>query len=73
MHVHPCQQPSQLTCSDQGWLQVRRDELGRGGVPYVATHDGRTLRYVDPAVKARPCCYVMLCCCRALAHLLRPV
>ena len=35
-------------------MQVRHDQLGKGGVPYIATHDGRTIRYVDPDVKARP-------------------
>lgn len=31
--------------------QVRRVEFGKGGVPYVATHDGRTIRYPDPDIK----------------------
>lgn len=31
--------------------KVRTDRLGKGGVPFVATHDGRTIRYVDPDVK----------------------
>jgi small subunit ribosomal protein S4e len=31
--------------------KVRRCEFGKGGVPYVATHDGRTLRYPDPEVR----------------------
>merc|ERR1712167_357069 len=28
-----------------------RCELGKRKVPYVATHDGRTIRYPDPAIK----------------------
>lgn len=32
-------------------LQVRKVEFGKGGVPYIATHDGRTIRYPDPEVK----------------------
>jgi small subunit ribosomal protein S4e len=32
-------------------LKVKRQQTGRGGVPYVTTHDGRTLRYPDPDVK----------------------
>ena len=36
--------------------QVRKLAVGRGGVPYVTTHDGRTLRYPDPDVKVRECC-----------------
>ena len=31
--------------------QVRKLAVGKGGVPYVTTHDGRTLRYPDPDVK----------------------
>lgn len=33
--------------------KVRTDRVGKGGVPFVATHDGRTIRYVDPDVKVR--------------------
>jgi small subunit ribosomal protein S4e len=31
--------------------QVKNLAVGKGGVPYVVTHDGRTLRYPDPDVK----------------------
>jgi small subunit ribosomal protein S4e len=31
--------------------KVKRQELGAKGIPYVVTHDGRTLRYPDPIVK----------------------
>lgn len=31
--------------------KVRRVEFGRGGVPYLVTHDGRTIRYPDPSIK----------------------
>lgn len=31
--------------------KVRRMQHGKGGVPYVATHDGRTLRYPDPDIR----------------------
>lgn len=31
--------------------RVRRQELTNKKVPYVVTHDGRTIRYPDPAVK----------------------
>ena len=31
--------------------KVKRNEFGKGGVPYIATHDGRTLRYPDPDIK----------------------
>lgn len=33
--------------------KVRRLETGKGGIPYVATHDGRTIRYPDPEIKVR--------------------
>jgi len=26
-------------------------QFGKGGVPYIATHDGRTVRYPDPEIK----------------------
>jgi ribosomal protein S4E len=31
--------------------KVTRQEYTKRGIPYVATHDGRTIRYPDPAVK----------------------
>jgi len=33
-------------------LKVKRVALGLRGVPHVVTHDGRTIRYPDPLVKA---------------------
>ncbi|KAF8202386.1 40S ribosomal protein S4 [Pholiota molesta] len=33
-------------------LKVRRVAIGRGGVPHIVTHDGRTIRYPDPLIKA---------------------
>lgn len=32
-------------------LKVRKVQLGAKGVPHIVTHDGRTLRYPDPAIK----------------------
>lgn len=32
--------------------RVKKLEMGANGVPYVVTHDGRTMRYPDPLVKA---------------------
>mmetsp|Transcript_10499 Transcript_10499/g.19263 ORF Transcript_10499/g.19263 Transcript_10499/m.19263 type:complete len:260 (-) Transcript_10499:134-913(-) len=32
--------------------RVKAVEFGKGGVPYVSTHDGRTVRYPDPEIKA---------------------
>ncbi|KAF8059167.1 RPS4 [Scenedesmus sp. PABB004] len=31
--------------------KVRRMQFGKGGIPYISTHDGRTIRYPDPEVK----------------------
>ena len=31
--------------------KVRRLEVGKGGIPYIGTHDGRTIRYPDPDLK----------------------
>jgi len=33
-------------------LKVRKVAVGSKGVPYILTHDGRTIRYPDPAIKA---------------------
>lgn len=35
-------------------LKVVRNQFGKGGIPYLATHDGRTIRYPDPDIKV-PC------------------
>ena len=32
-------------------LRVKKLQVGAGGVPYITTHDGRTLRYPDPDIK----------------------
>lgn len=32
--------------------KVLKTSIGRGGVPYIVTHDARTIRYPDPHVKA---------------------
>lgn len=31
--------------------KVKRLEHGKGGVPYIVTHDARTIRYPDPEIK----------------------
>jgi small subunit ribosomal protein S4e len=31
--------------------QVRKSETGAKGIPFVVTHDGRTIRYPDPLIK----------------------
>jgi hypothetical protein len=31
--------------------KVRRLAVGKGGIPHIGTHDGRTLRYPDPEIK----------------------
>jgi len=31
--------------------KVRRVQLGAKGIPYLVTHDGRTIRYPDPKIK----------------------
>jgi len=32
--------------------KVRKTQLGAKGVPFLVTHDGRTIRYPDPLVHA---------------------
>ncbi|KAB8356672.1 hypothetical protein FH972_024249 [Carpinus fangiana] len=31
--------------------KVKRVQLGKGGVPFLVTHDARTIRYPDPSIK----------------------
>jgi len=31
--------------------RVQKNAVGRGGIPYVTTHDGRTIRFPDPEIK----------------------
>lgn len=31
--------------------KVKRMQFGKGAVPYIATHDGRTIRYPDPEIR----------------------
>ncbi|KAH8555394.1 ribosomal family S4e-domain-containing protein [Umbelopsis sp. PMI_123] len=31
--------------------KVRRKQIGPRGIPYITTHDGRTIRYPDPLIK----------------------
>ena len=31
--------------------KVKRQQFGKSAVPYIATHDGRTIRYPDPDIK----------------------
>ncbi|GMM28490.1 ribosomal 40S subunit protein S4B [Martiniozyma asiatica (nom. inval.)] len=32
--------------------KVKKVQLGKRGIPYLVTHDGRTIRYPDPVIKA---------------------
>ena len=32
-------------------VKVKRLQVGKGGVPYIGTHDGRTIRYPDPDIR----------------------
>ncbi|KAK9846252.1 hypothetical protein WJX81_000088 [Elliptochloris bilobata] len=42
-----------ITKEEAGYklLKVKRNQFGKGGVPFIATHDGRTIRYPDPDIK----------------------
>ena len=33
--------------------KVKRQQFGKSAVPYIATHDGRTIRYPDPDIKVK--------------------
>lgn len=40
-----------LSMSTDKLCKVKRVQLGHKGVPYLVTHDGRTIRYPDPAIR----------------------
>jgi len=40
--------------------RVNRLQLGAKGIPFISTHDGRTIRYPDPLVKVNDCVKVDL-------------
>jgi len=46
-------------------LKVKRLEFGKGGVPYIVTHDARTIRYPDPEIKVG-CLPAAFCNCCVL-------
>jgi len=48
--------------------RVRKIERGPRGIPYARTHDGRTLRYPDPDVKANDTVRVDLATSKILDH-----
>lgn len=45
--------PHRITKEEAGYklCKVKRQQFGKAGVPYIATHDGRTIRYPDPDIK----------------------
>ena len=47
----PCSPPQEEAAYKL--LKVTRQQVGKGGIPYIATHDGRTIRYPDPDIKVR--------------------
>ena len=50
-------------------LKVKRNQFGKGGVPFIATHDGRTIRYPDPDIKVRSStCWAQPSCACLHAH-----
>lgn len=60
-------------------LKVKQQATGKGGVPHIVTHDGRTIRYPDPDIKVLlllrillllccVCCHDAVCCKQQPAH-----
>jgi len=43
--------PITKTNSQFKLCKVMKAQIGRGGIPYVSTHDGRTIRFPDPDIK----------------------
>ena len=61
-------------CLQYKLCRVKKQSVGKGGIPYIVTHDGRTIRYPDPDIKVRahssqPACaaWVGLTCTEVLA------
>lgn len=46
--------------------KVRRLAFGKGGIPHIGTHDGRTIRYPDPEIKVGV--WALHCCVCWLLH-----
>lgn len=44
---------TRIPVSDANWklLKVKKKAIGSRGIPYIVTHDGRTIPYPNPAVK----------------------
>ena len=49
--VRPSWPPCWFTRCSALHVQVTRQQVGKGGMPYIATHDGRTIRYPDPDIR----------------------
>lgn len=51
--LHACTPAHRCRCSPlfRTRVQVRRMAFGKGGIPHIGTHDGRTIRYPDPEIK----------------------
>lgn len=43
--------PIKKTESTFKLCRVQKNAMGRGGIPYITTHDGRTIRFPDPDIK----------------------
>ena len=51
-------------------VKVRRLQVGKGKVPFIATHDGRTIRYPDPDIRVRRMLLLSHPCLMAVRFLL---
>lgn len=49
--------------------KVRKVLVGRGGVPYIVTHDARTIRYPDPNIKPNDTIQVDIATGKVLNHI----
>jgi len=48
--------------------KVKRQEVGAKGIPYIVTHDGRTIRYPDPAIKVNDMVKIELASGKVVEH-----
>lgn len=49
--------------------KVKKVMVGTGGVPYLVTHDGRTIRYPDPNIKPNDTVQVFISTGQILNHI----
>lgn len=62
---------TRITEKDAGWklCRVKTTAIGKKGIPYLVTHDGRTIRYFDPIIKANDTIKIDIATGNVLEHI----